>query len=219
MFIFSFTLIRASIVQWGGWQFILTARRRQGFRSHGSFLMEPRSGPVLCNVKACLLHDTAKVRSVGCLKMQPTVTVSSAKRRGYFLEGVFHIQEAREEAGMFLPHSFSRGTHVPCQRSNCCDLQGAPGLQNSVIGAPVPQPWRVQLEPCVWGLLRGGVGVNTREIHAAAVSRPRSRPAEASMPRNTLSWLCGCEDSQKEKERLGWKPKQDSPGVYEAFSF
>lgn len=59
----------------------------------------------------------------------------------------------------------------------------------------------------------------TRGDADAEISRPRSRPAEASMPRNTLSRLCGCEDSQKEKERLGWKPKQDSPGVYEAFSF
>lgn len=49
--------------------------------------------------------------------------------------------------------------------------------QNSVIGAPVLQPQRVQLELCVRGLLgvvwgwkaRG----NTRKSHAAAVSRPR----------------------------------------------
>lgn len=65
---------------------------------------------------------------------------------------------------MCLPCLFSTGTQVPCQWSNCCDLQGAPSLQNSVIGAPVLQPQRVQLELCVRGLL-GVVGLEGEGQH------------------------------------------------------
>lgn len=61
-----------------------------------------------------------------------------------------------------------------------------------------------------WGWKARG---NTRKSHAAAVSRPRSGPAGASMPRNTLSRLCGCEDSQKREGKFGLEVKQDSSGV------
>ena len=105
---------------------------------------------------------------------------------------------------MCLPCLFSRGRQVPCQWSNCCDLQGAPSLQNSVIGAPVLQPQRVQLELCVRGL-SGVVGGRAATLERAMPQLSAGQGADRLKPRCQGTLCPGCADGKiPRKRKKGW---------------
>lgn len=155
--------------------------------------------------------------------MQPTNTQHCQKKEWVFPGGcssIYRKHVRRQECACLVCSQQERKSL--CQWSNCCDLQGAPSLQNSVIGAPVLQPQRVQLELCVRGLLGGGgAGRRGATLERAMPQLSAGQGADRLEPRCQGTLCPGCADVKiPRKRRKAWVGSQARfIRRYEAFSF